>query len=121
LPQPLVALLAALGAGALLFFVATPIVRQALARGAREESLEPESPAKAALAAALQDLEHDFETGKLSAEDRERLRADLRREALAALARERLVHAPPAAPKTCSCGRVPAAGDRFCAGCGKAL
>jgi hypothetical protein len=118
-----VALLAALGAGALLYFVAVPVVRDALARGATpDKSLAEESPAKAALAAALGDLEHDFETGKLSAEDRERLRDDLRREALAALARERL--GPSAAPEraaACSCGRVPAAGDRFCAACGTAL
>jgi len=126
-PQTLIALLAALGAGALFFFVIAPIVRQALARGATARDVEPESPAKAALAAALHDLEHDFETGKLSAEDRERLRADLRREALAALARERLGPAPddaaplPPALKPCSCGRVPSAGDRFCAACGSAL
>jgi hypothetical protein len=122
-PLSLVALLAALGAGALLFFVATPVVREAVARDASpRESLELESPAKAALAAALHDLEHDFETGKLSAEDHERLRADLRREALAALARERLGPPPPIpAPAACSCGRVAAPGDRFCASCGKAL
>ncbi len=121
------ALLAALGAGALLFFVAAPVVREALARDSAQESLEPESPAKAALAAALHDLEHDFETGKLSAEDRERLREDLRSEALGALARERLgseasepgVTAP--APACRSCGRTATAGDRFCATCGIAL
>ncbi len=126
-PVSLVALLAALGAGALLFFVATPVVREALARDTGpQESLEPESPAKAALAAALHDLEHDFETGKLSPEDRLRLREDLRHEALAALARERYapIAAPPladAAPRACSCGRVAAAGDRFCAACGQAF
>ena len=123
LPQALVAVVAALGAGALFFFVIAPIVRQVLARGATSSDAEPESPAKAALAAALLDLEHDFETGKLSEEDRERLRADLRREALAALARERLgpAEAVPQPPKPCSCGRMPAAGDRFCASCGSAL
>jgi hypothetical protein len=121
------ALLAALGAGALLFFVVGPVVREALARDrSSDESLEPESPAKAALAAALHDLEHDFETGKLSAEDRERLREDLRREALGALARERLgaqsLEAPPPALRACaSCGRAVAPDDRFCAACGKAL
>jgi hypothetical protein len=123
-PQSLVILLAALGAGALLYYVAAPLVREALARGpVPEESLEPESPAKAQLAAALRDLEHDYETGKLSAEDRERLRADLRREAVAALARERalthLLPEPVLAP--CTCGRMPALGDRFCAACGKPL
>jgi hypothetical protein len=122
LPRPWVALLAALGAGALLYFVAAPMAREALARPPAAARADAESPAKAALAAALHDLEHDFETGKLSDEDRERMRADLRREALAALARERLgPAAEPAAPHACTCGRVPAAGDRFCAACGTAL
>jgi hypothetical protein len=123
LPRPWVALLAALGAGALLYFVAAPIAREARARpAAAAAAAAVESPAKAALAAALRDLEHDFETGKLSEEDRERMREDLRREALAALARERLGPAVAAAPPhACACGRVPAAGDRFCAACGTAL
>jgi len=124
LPQPLVAAIAALAAGALFFFVIAPVARAALARGAAPRDREPESPAKAALAAALADLEHDFETGKLSPEDRERLRADLRREAMAALARERLgpvADEEPAGPKPCTCGRVPSAGDRFCAACGSPL
>jgi len=128
LPRPWVALLAALGAGALLYFVAAPVAREARARDApARDPDEPASPAKAALAAALGDLEHDFETGKLSEEDRERLREDLRREALAALARERLGAAaatapePEAAREPCTCGRMPAAGDRFCAACGKPL
>jgi hypothetical protein len=123
LPQTLVILLAALGAGALLYFVAGPLVREALRGTRREESLEPESPAKAQLAAALSDLEHDYETGKLSLEDRERLRADLRREAVAALARERYASdsVKPETPVACSCGRVPVPGDRFCAACGNPL
>lgn len=126
LPIGIVALLAALGAGALLFFVAAPILREALARDDTQQSLEAESPAKAALASALRDLEHDFETGKLSPEDRVRLREDLRREAVAALARERAPAAPvasatPPAGATCSCGRISAAGDRFCPACGKPL
>ncbi len=124
-PLALVALLAALAAGALLFFVAAPVVREALARDTLpQESLEPESPAKAALAAALHDLEHDFETGKLSAEDRVRLREDLRHEALTALARERYGSSEPppeAIQFGCSCGRLASPGDRFCAACGKAL
>ena len=124
LPQALVAAFAALAAGALFFFVIAPVARAALARGTTARDHEPESPAKAALAAALDDLEHDFETGKLSADDRERLRADLRREAMAALARERLgpvADEEPAGPKPCTCGRVPSAGDRFCAACGSPL
>jgi hypothetical protein len=130
LPQAALALVSALLAGGLLAFVAGPLALARL-RGAPAPSGEPaeESPAKAALAAALADLEHDFETGKLSAEDRDRLRVDLRREALGALARERgELETPGAKPaaadepaRVCACGRAAAAGDRFCAGCGKAL
>ncbi len=130
LPLPVLGLVAALLAGALLYFVAGPL---ALGRGraAPASGLEPseESPAKAALAAALADLEHDFETGKLSPDDRDRLRDDLRREALGALARERgqlevpgSVPAAEATPaRVCACGREALAADRFCASCGKAL
>lgn len=126
IPQAVVGLIAALLAGGLLFFVAGPLVfarRDAAAAAA--EPLE-ESPAKAALAAALHDLEHDFETGKLSPDDRDRLLDDLRREALGALARERGPFAPgpavePAVERVCQCGRVAGAEDRFCASCGKAL
>ena len=129
LPQAAVALVAALLAGALLYFVAGPLAF-AGSRSARvAPEIAEESPAKAALAAALFDLEHDFETGKLSPDDRDRLREDLRREALTALARERgqLENAPePASAKTpatlaCACGRIVQAEDRFCASCGKAI
>ncbi len=126
LPQAVLGIGAALLAGALLYFVAGPLVF-ASRRDASERSAAPaeESPAKAALAAALFDLEHDFETGKLSPDDRDRLRDDLRREALGALARERgqleSSPAPEPSARICVCGREARADDRFCAGCGKAL
>lgn len=130
LPQLALALGAALLAGALLFFVARPLAAIAgRSAGARTGEVAEESPAKAALESALADLEHDFETGKLSPDDRDRLREDLRREALAALVRERMPleaasasGSESAAPaRACDCGRVAGAADRFCAGCGKAL
>lgn len=112
------AALAALVAGAFAFFVGYPLGRD---RIEETESVEPEeSPEKAALFAALRDLEHDFETGKLSTADRDRLRKDLRSDALKALARERGAPSHTAAG-LCSCGHRPAAGDRFCGGCGRAL
>lgn len=125
LSQPLIALVAALLAGALLFFVAGPlaIAGSGSGSGAGTAETPEESPAKAALRAALSDLEHDFETGKLSPEDRESLRDDLRREALASLARERmpLESATEPAQRTCTCGRLAQPEDRFCASCGTAL
>lgn len=70
---------------------------------------------------ALLDLEHDFETGKLSAEDRDRLREDLRNDAVLALARHRARGDAAQAPARSCCGRSYAASDRFCASCGKPL
>jgi hypothetical protein len=131
LPQAALALVAALLAGALLYFVAGPLAFAGSRLAGLAAETAEDSPAKAALAAALYDLEHDFETGKLSPDDRDRLRDDLRREALTALARERgqLESAlEPASAKakapvthTCECGRIAQAEDRFCASCGKAI
>ncbi len=120
---------AALLAGGLLFFVAGPL---AFGRGRAREDARPveESPTKVALAGALRDLEHDFETGKLSPEDRDQLREDLEREAVFSLARERgALDAEPeaeasraaATQRACACGRVAGEDDRFCASCGKPL
>lgn len=92
----------------------TPRVAEASAgEGTRSE--------RDAIDAALQDLEFDYETGKLSAGDRDRLRADLRKEAVRAIARARRPSAPAPAPSPCACGRAPQPGDRFCAACGKPL
>jgi len=109
-----VMLLAAAIAGALAWFVGGPVAggrRAAFAPSASEED-----PDALALRGALADLEHDFETGKLSAEDRARIERELSDGS-----------GPPAAPSTvpprrsCACGHVPAPSDRFCAACGSAL
>jgi hypothetical protein len=83
---------------------------------------------KEALRSALADLDFDFETGKLSVEDRDRLRGELSREAVRSLAHGRRAptaqapaQAPAVAPPRCSCGRQALRGDRFCASCGKSL
>jgi hypothetical protein len=115
LPQLWVALTAALLAGGLLFFVAGPVAFAARASTPAEPDVE--TPAEHAIDAALADLEHDFETGKLSPEDRDRLREDLERER-----KEAQNPSLPAPARTiCSCGRAFAPGDRFCASCGSAL
>jgi hypothetical protein len=104
-------LLAALLAGSLAWLVGWPV---ASARSrSRPAAPAGADPAAAVLQSALADLEHDYETGKLSAEDRARLEHELR-------------HAPPTPaaaplPRVCACGHVPAAADRFCAACGSAL
>jgi hypothetical protein len=107
--------------GGLLFLVYLPVEGAA---GATQLPVEVQSEGeREAITDALSDLEHDFETGKLSAEDRDRLRAELRREAVLTLARARrsaeTVKSEP--PSTCSCGRPFQPGDRFCASCGKTL
>ena len=113
------ALAAALLAGGLLFFVGRP-----LGSGSAELP-EPESDAeeaeKQALFAALRDLEHDFETGKLSSQDRDGLREALRQDTLLGLARARRGRPAPAASRCPSCERPFSPGDKFCGGCGTAL
>ena len=119
---PLATALAAalLGAG-LLFFVGQPVTHAA--RASKPLVEDPAALEKQALFAALQDLEHDFETGKLSAEDRDRLRAELRADALRALARTHSSGPAPAAalPSCASCGHGAQAADRFCSRCGTEL
>ena len=121
-----VALLTGLAA----FALAAPL-RRATATAAPAEP-PPESAAEReseATLAALEDLEHDFETGKLDAADHDQLRADL----TAALARSRGEAArahvdaaddlpAPAAARTCAaCSRTVGRDDRFCAHCGAPL
>jgi hypothetical protein len=136
LPEPgtsqvTAAALVALLFGALCVFVGFPITEGARAT-ARIREPEPSDVTADALVASLADLEHDFEMGKISAEDRERLREELRREALQEMARRSVVPAPrgrrralpaSAAPsaRVCSCGQTAAADARFCSACGLKL
>ena len=116
------AVAAALVAGGLLFFVGRPL--GASSRSEHEPQDDPEASEKEALFAALRDLEHDYETGKLSPDDRDRLREELRRSALLGMTRARAATPPePAeAGRSCpGCGRTAASDDRFCAGCGARL
>lgn len=122
-PSWVTALLSALVAAGSLFFVGQPVSAAAPAGGLPASETEGDRE-KQALIAALRDLEHDFETGKLSSEDRDRLRRDLRRDALFAMTRQQAVPGPTPPmdePQPCRCGRAPQAGDRFCAACGSPL
>lgn len=77
--------------------------------------------------AALKEIEYDRISGKLDDHDYQTLRAQLEREALAALEATdgtRDVGAPSAAADfriTHSCGFVNPPGSRFCSGCGNKL
>jgi hypothetical protein len=124
-PRTAQAALVALLAGGVLLYVLSPL--QGAAAGREVGPAAPaESGEREAVFAALRDLEDDFETGKVSPEDREKLRADLRREALRAMAREQERAGPQPGEElppmeACRCGAIPRAGDRFCSACGKEL
>jgi hypothetical protein len=106
--------------GMLLLIVIRPIEAGSRVETAREESTS--EPEREAVVAALEDLEFDYQTGKISREDRDRLREELREEAVRTLARARArERKPPVAPRACGCGRVPQPEDRFCSACGAAL
>ncbi len=122
LPRP--AFLAGLGVATLAigWLVSAPLLR-------REGSLTPDVESAAererlSLLASLRDLEHDFETGKISAADHERLRSVLRRRALAARAAgeaeeaEGVDNAEPSCP---SCDAIPSPSARYCEQCGTSL
>jgi hypothetical protein len=116
-------LVVSLLAGGSLFMVARPVATSE-GRDARPDADSLVEVEKEALRSALADLDFDFETGKLSVEDRDRLRGELSREAVRSLAHGRrapTVQAPAVAPPRCSCGRQALRGDRFCASCGKSL
>ncbi len=106
-------------AGVLAFLVGLPIERRSPTEA--EAETEPVDPERVALASALQDLEFDYETGKLSADDRDRLRTDLRREAARSLARRRVGEEEEASLPHCECGHLPSGSDRFCSACGARL
>lgn len=120
-------------------FLVRPLARGE-ARERDEQDLSPARREREALYVALRDLDDDFETGKVSEEDHERMRGELRARAASLLEAEKraeaariaAVPAPPDAPageigvpgpaRFCAaCGRAARTGDRFCAGCGTQL
>jgi hypothetical protein len=111
-------------AGALAFLI-SPLRSD---RGAEREEpvLSPAALEREAVMRSLLDLDEDFETGKLEAEDHVRLRDELRARAVALLRAERRAEAP-AEPRAAAAERCPGcdgavrAGDRFCSTCGTRL
>ena len=144
LPQPVRYGLVALAAAAALLFLIAPLqgsrAEAAAGDAAAPEPLE-DTAADAARAereavyAALRDLEHDHETGKVSDADYAQMRHELRARAAALLQAEAdaaaarraaalaaaRTGAAPDMPSCHACGAATRPGDRFCAYCGAAL
>jgi hypothetical protein len=113
----------ALAAGlAALAFLIAPLRGRGDSAGTGE-ALPSASAEREAVYQAIEALDEDFETGKLSEADHERMRRELRAQAVALLRREReAAPTPAAAPAACpGCGAAIAAEDRFCAQCGVRL
>jgi hypothetical protein len=90
------------------------------------ESAEPDEPPsvreRESIYAAIRDLEHDHETGKIAEADYASMRDELRGRALALLRREREATAErKRAPRCPACAADVGAADRFCSRCGQAL
>jgi hypothetical protein len=119
------ALLAALG---LVAWLVLPAIATDESTPAPAASAEPGRNEREAIYDALHDLEHDFETDKVSAEDHGRLREELRARAAALLGtapseRDSGTASAPRAPELAcpACSAAAAPEHRFCARCGAAL
>jgi hypothetical protein len=122
LPRSLAWVLAlAIGVGGVAFLTGP------LRTPSEEEEAEPEASQsrreRDSVVAAIRDLDHDYETGKVSEADYGSFREELRARALALLREERLEQSrerapvpPPAACPACAAEVRPS--DRFCAQCG---
>jgi hypothetical protein len=128
LSTPLTVLIVTLLFGAAAFVALQPVL-VGLRKGKPVPAGVPEFTEQDALFGALRDLEEDYELGKLSLEDRDRMREELRSEALRnmAIARQNTRGASSERPrpskggKVCECGHRSERAARFCSSCGRAL
>lgn len=115
-------------AGLVLLFVVAPLRRTRRVRGREQDDLYGAAHERELVYATIRDLEHDFETGKVSQEDFERSREELWSQAVELMRQERA--------GTLATGEDPGAGEpeaasprpgptrtavtgSFCPGCGK--
>ncbi len=114
--------LAGLLSGALLI---APLLGSDLGPEDAEAEELPSLRERESIYAAIRDLEHDHETGKISEADYTTMRDELRARAVALLRRERegAVDAEEsgAPPRCAACGGEVRATDRFCSHCGRAI
>ena len=121
LPRSVSLLVGLAAAGLAAFFLVGPL----RSHGSADFRNDPEQTAlsveRAALYDSIRDLEHDHDTGKLETHDFERMRADMRSEAIELLRRERSSQAtasPPLAAKGMAAKGMAAKGtDRTAASC----
>jgi hypothetical protein len=115
-------LLAGLAAAALLV---TPLFGGDLGAEDAEAEELPGVREREAIYAAIRDLEHDHETGKIAEADYGSMRDELRARAVALLRRERegavVAEESSASPRCPSCEAEVRVGDRFCSRCGETL
>jgi hypothetical protein len=115
-------LLAGLLSGALLI---APLLGRSLGPDASEARELPGERERESIYAAIRDLEHDYDTGKIAEADYASMREELRARAVALLRREREGAAEAGESGThplCRfCGAGVRATDRFCSRCGGAL
>jgi hypothetical protein len=100
-------------------FVIGPLRRRQEAREVETEN--PLQLQRDAVYQDIRDIDHDFETGKLSEEDHAEMRAELRGRAIELLRRERASAATAAEPGTADAPDTAAEAPRpgsFCPGCG---
>lgn len=117
-----------LAALATLALLAAPLRRESHELLAGESEATRAAAERSAVYAAIRDLDHDFETGKLNETDRDRMRSELREQAVALMRLERdgmrtEGDPPDAASQTDSpvcgaCNEPLTPGARFCAQCG---
>ncbi len=134
LPRVALYAVVALAAGVIMSFVAAPL-RSARRSSSQDDAAEAQDAARderEAVYASLRDLDHDHETAKLSEEDYQSMRRDLRDRAAVLLRADVGSAAARTAPKPSAsdqaaaatttfctaCGAGARAGDRFCAHCG---
>lgn len=107
------------------WFMVTPL-REPEAEPAREPAGTSTRNEREAIYEAIRDLDHDFETGKLSEEDHARMRAELRAQAVASMRQETgpgpvqpSSREPVSPPAHCSeCGVATQSNWSFCSHCG---
>lgn len=119
--------------GALVLFVAWPLVRPRQETAEGEESLPPLERQKLDAIAAIKEAEFDLQMGKLSESDFAALEQRYRQQALTAIAAIEKSRVRPRGAKAgggskgirfafCpSCGQALPARANFCGGCGRAL